>query len=173
MTDRGQKLLVLTQAEPDARLTQLRQESRARWGIETLVVGGDAFSFIEIIKRLQAGACVALLIDRPMPQTGVTVELCGQPFAASIAAAELARASGCAILPVYIVREEGNYTARMLAEIPYDRAAIGNRAARVELTQQIIRALEPAIRQHADQWYHFVPVWPTREKLQTPTSKLQ
>jgi len=173
MIERGHKLLVLTQAEPDERLTQLRQESRARWGIETLVVGEDAFSFIEIIKRLQAGATVALLIDRPLAQTGVTVELCGQPFQASIAAAELARASGCAILPVYIVREEGNYTARMLAEIPYDRAAIGNRAARIQLTQEIVRALEPAIRQHADQWYHFVPVWPTREKLQTPTSNPQ
>lgn len=159
MIERGQKLLVLTQAEPDARLTQLRQESRARWGIETLVVGADAFSFIEIIKRLQEGASVALLVDRPAPQTGVTVELCGQPFQASIAAAELARASGCAIVPVYLVREGRDYTARMLPEVRYDRAAIGNRAARIQLTQEIMRALEPAIRQHAAQWYHFVPVW--------------
>jgi uncharacterized protein len=173
LIERGQKLLVLTQAEPDERLTRLRQESRARWGIETLVVGGDAFGFIETIKRLQSGACVALLVDRPPAQTGVTVELCGQPFQASIAAAELARASGCAIIPVYIVREEGSYAARMLAEVPYDRAAIGNRAARIQLTQEIVRALEPVIRQHADQWFHFVPVWKTQEKLQAPTSKLQ
>jgi hypothetical protein len=64
---------VLTQPEPDARLTELRQASRARWGVETLVVGEDAFAFIEIIKRLQEGATVALLVDRPPAPTAVTV----------------------------------------------------------------------------------------------------
>jgi lauroyl/myristoyl acyltransferase len=23
-----------------------------------------------------------------------------------------------------------------------------------------MRAFEPAIRQHPDQWFHFVPIWP-------------
>ena len=159
LTERGHKLLVLTQAEPDPELTRIRQESRARWGIETLVVGEDMFSFIEIIKRLQAGANVALLIDRPPEVSGVTVEFCGKPFQASIAAAELARASGCALLPVFMVLQRGTYYAQILPEISYDRASLGNRAARTQLTQEIMRALEPAIRQHPEQWFHFVPVW--------------
>jgi predicted exporter/lauroyl/myristoyl acyltransferase len=157
---RGHKLLVLTQPEPDEGLTKLRQASRARWGVETLVVGEDAFAFIEIIKRLQAGATVALLLDRPPPSTAVTVELFGRPFSASIAAAELARASGCALLPTYVVRQSGGYSASLLPEITYDRATLGNRAARINLTQEILRAFEPAIREYATQWYHFVPVWP-------------
>lgn len=62
----GCKLLVLTQPEPDDQLTAIREASRAHWGIETLVVGQkDAFAFVEIIKRLQEGATVALLIDQP------------------------------------------------------------------------------------------------------------
>jgi KDO2-lipid IV(A) lauroyltransferase len=175
----GIPLLVLTQAEPDARLTQIRQASRARRGIETLVVGEDAFAFVEIIKRLQAGATVALLVDRPPPATAVEVELFGRPFHASIAAAELARASGCAIVPAYIVRQQGRYESAILPEIPYDRAAIGDRASRIRLTQQILRAFEPVIRQHVEQWYHFVPLWPveakhqTQEKHQTPNIKHQ
>ncbi len=160
MTRHGCKLLVLTQAEPDPRLTAMRQASRERWGVETLVVGEDAFAFIEIIKRLQQGATVALLVDRPPAPTGVTVELFGKKFSASIAAAELARASGCAIVPTFIVREADGYRAQILPEIPYDRATIGNRQARIALTQEILRAFEPAIRQHATQWFHFVPVWP-------------
>jgi len=165
----GIPLLVLTQPEPEARLTELRQAARARHGIETLVVGEDAFAFVEIIKRLQAGATVALLVDRPPAATAVTVELFGRPFQASIAPAELARASGCAIVPAIVVRNETGYTADILPEIHYERAAIGDRAARVKLTQEILRALEPVIRQHVDQWYHFVPVWPTKEKLQAST----
>jgi KDO2-lipid IV(A) lauroyltransferase len=156
----GFELLVLTQPEPEQGLTKLRQTSRARRGVETLVVGEDAFAFIEIIKRLQAGASVALLVDRPPPPTAVTVELFGRPFCASIAAAELARASGCALLPTYVVRNAGGYSASLLPEVTYDRAALGNRAARIKLTQEIMRAFEPAIRQHATQWFHFVPIWP-------------
>lgn len=157
------KLLVLTQDEPDPRLTAMRQASRARWGVETVVVGKDAFAIVEIIKRLQAGATVALLVDRPPAPTAVDVELFGQKFAASIAAAELARASGCAIVPTFIVREPNGYRAQILPEIAYDRAQIGNRAERVRLTQEILRAFEPAIRQYAAQWYHFVPIWPEKK----------
>ena len=159
LAKRGFKLLVLTQSEPGRGFTELRQASRAQRGIETLVVGEDAFAFVEIIKRLQDGATVALLIDRPPLPTGVTVELFGQPFQASLAAAELARASGCAMLPVCIVRQPRGYAAHILPEIDYDRAALGDREARLQLTQKILRAFEPAIRQHVEQWYHFVPVW--------------
>lgn len=158
------KLLVLTQDEPDPRLTAMRQASRARWGVETVVVGNDPFAIVEIIKRLQAGATVALLVDRPPAPTAVNVQLFGRNFSASIAAAELARASGCAIVPTFIVREPGGYRAQILPEIHYDRAQIGNRAERIRLTQEILRAFEPAIRQYAAQWYHFVPIWPEKRR---------
>ena len=88
------------------------------------------------------------------------VELFGQPFRASVAAAELARASGCALIGVTIVRKRDGYAGEVLPEFEYDRRALGNREARRELTQQILRAFEPEIREHLDQWYHFVPIWP-------------
>ena len=163
----GYKLLVLTQPEPGG-LTELRRASRARWGIETLVVGNDGFAFVEIIKRLQAGEIVALLMDRPPPAGAVEVELFGRPFMASIAAAELARASGCALLGVTIVRAGGGYTARVLPEITYDRRALGSREARRELTGKIVRAFEPEIREHLDQWFHFVPIWPRQPGAARP-----
>jgi len=165
LIERGYKLLVLTQPEPDERLTELRQNSRTQRGVETLVVGNhDAFAFVEIIKRLQAGAIVALLVDRPPAHTAVNVKLFGKDFPASIAAAELARASGCAILPCSIIRGRDGYRAQILPEVIYDRAVIGHREERIQLTQQILRAFELVIRENAAQWYHFVPVWP-EEKL--------
>ena len=162
LTQRGVKLLVLTQAEPGDGFTELRQQSRERWGIETLVVGRDAFAFVEVIKRLQEGACVALLMDRPPAGTGVEVELLGEPFSASISAAELARATGCVILPTAIVRGENSYAAHILPEMTYQRAELNNREARQKFTQQIIRAFEPLLKQYPDQWYHFVSIWPSR-----------
>ena len=159
LAQQGVRLLVLTQAEPGAGFTEMRQQARARWGIETLVVGQDAFAFVEIIKRLQEGAVVALLVDRPPPPSGVTVEFFGRPFQASIAPAELARASGCAVVPVYVVAEGGGYSAHVLPEVVYDRRALGNRETRRQFAGEILRAFEPVVRQYADQWYHFVPMW--------------
>ena len=78
----GCKLVVLTQPEPDPRLTEMRQNSRARLrgDRQTLVVGEDMFAFVEIIRRLQEGATVALLVDRPPAPTAVNVELFSKPF---------------------------------------------------------------------------------------------
>jgi lauroyl/myristoyl acyltransferase len=109
---------------------------------------------------LEAGATVALLVDRPPAASATRVQLFGKPFAASIAAAELARASGCALLPVCLPRTGKGYGAHILPEIPYERASLRSPEARQRLNQQIMHRFEPVIRQHLDQWYHFVPIWP-------------
>jgi predicted RND superfamily exporter protein len=156
----GIPLTVLTQAEPDDGLTDLRIALRRRCGVETLIIGQDSFAFVEVIKRLQAGAALAISLDRPPAKSGVPVELFGHPFEAPLAAAELARASGCALIGVTIVRRRAGYAVKVLPEFAYDRKALGNREVRRELTQQILRAFEPQIRQDIDQWYQFVPIWP-------------
>jgi len=160
LTERGVRLQVITGPEPQAQLTLLRQSARARWGIETLALGDSPFAAVEIIRRLEANNVVALLMDRPPRATAVPVTLFGRTFEASISAAELARASGCAVLPVYLPRLGRGYRAHILPGIPYDRPALRGRAARLDLTQRIMQGFEPAIRLHLNQWYHFVPIWP-------------
>ena len=156
----GIRLTILTQAEPDDGLTDLRKAARARYGVDTLIIGEDSFAFVEVIKQLQAGADLAVSLDRPPDRGGVPVEFFGHPFEASLAAAELARASGCALVGVTIVRRPEGYAVKVLPEFVYDRKALGNREARRELTQQILRAFEPEIRKDVDQWYQFTPIWP-------------
>ena len=166
---RGVTLQVITLAEPGKDFTELRQTSRARWNIETLVIRDDPFAFLEIIRRLEGGATVALLIDRPPAPTAEIVELFGRPFAASVAAAELARASGCIVLPVYVPRVGNKYEAHILPAVPYNRAALRDRVVRRQFTQEIVHLFEPLIQRHLDQWYHFVPVWP-QEPLKSTNS---
>lgn len=160
VTTLGIKFYAVTQAEPGSNFTEMRRQARAGWGIETIVVGEDPFSFIEIIRRLNEGAIVALLVDRPAMQSAATVKLFGRDFQASLAPAELARACGCAVLGGVIVEERGQYVARFLPEFEYNRRALGNREGRIQFTQQIIDAFAPSLRQYADQWYNFVPIWP-------------
>ncbi len=156
----GIRLTILTQAEPDDGLTEMRKAARARYGVDTLIIGEDSFAFVEVIKQLQAGADMAVSLDRPPERGGVPVEFFGKQFEASLAAAELARASGCALIGVTIVRRPEGFAVKVLPEFIYDRKNLGNRAARRELTQQILRAFEPEIRKDIEQWYQFTPIWP-------------
>ncbi len=160
LTHKGHRLLALSNPEPDPRLTELRRVARARWGVDTLIVGGDPFAFVEVIKRVNDGGVAALLLDRPAEKGAVEVELFGRPFLVSNAAADLARASGCAVVPAIIVRSGDGYAAQIMPAQAYDRAALGDRERRRLFTQEILRAFEPWLRQHPDQWYHFVPIWP-------------
>ena len=64
------------------------------------------------------------------------------------------------LLPVYLPRRGNAYDAHILPMIDYQRAVLRDRTARQQLTQQIVSTFEPIIRDHLDQWYHFVPVWP-------------
>lgn len=160
---RGVSLQVITQAEPQNSLTALRQASRRRWGIETLVIGENPFAFVEVIRRLEAGATIALLVDRPPAPSAITVKLFGHRFSASIAPAELARATGCALLPVCIPRGADGYSVEVYPEIIYDRLTIGTRESRANLTQDIMKQFEPVIRRHLAQWFHFVPLWKGEE----------
>lgn len=159
LTQRGIDLHVITLEEPGEAFTSFRKEARARWQVKTLVIGNDPFAFVQIIRLLESGATVAMLIDRPSPAGSIPVQFMGRSFPASVAAAELVRASGCALLPVFVVREGKSYAAHILPVIEYDRAALRDRGARQALTQKIMAAFTPAIREHPDQWYNFVPVW--------------
>ncbi len=159
LVQRGYPLHVITQAEPETELTRMRQAARARWGIETLVIGTNPFAYLEVVQKLKQGATVAMLVDRPARSGAIKIDWFGRPFQASLAAVELARASGAALLPIYIPRKDSGYAVCALPEIPYDPDALERREARLELARQILRAFEPVIRQYVNQWYHFIPVW--------------
>lgn len=163
LTGLGVTPMVLTAPEPGEGLTEARIEARRRLGVRTVVVGADPFALVPVIRHLQSGGVVALLIDRAPEAHSVETPFLGRPFRASLSAAELARASGAVVLPVYIVREGMEHRAHALPEVGYDRRSLGDRSAREELAGRILRAFEPAVRQFPDQWFHFVPAWVERE----------
>jgi uncharacterized protein len=159
LTERGENLLVLSNAEPGLGFTDLRRDARAQWGVETLIVGEDMFSFVEIIKRLRDGGNVALLMDRPDERNAISVSFFGRPFRTTAAVGELARATGCAIVPVVIVRDGGEHVLRILPQVAYDRSVLRSIQEREILTERVLKGFESVLRRYPEQWFQFIPVW--------------
>ena len=80
LAQRGVPLTIVTLEEPSTGLTRWRDEVRRRAGIKTIAVGpGREFAFVEMIKVLERGECVAMLVDRPYLGSGSPVTFFGQP----------------------------------------------------------------------------------------------
>jgi KDO2-lipid IV(A) lauroyltransferase len=159
---RGFPMSVVTLEEPTTELTQWRDAYRRRVGIHTNAVGpGHDFAIVELIRTLRSGGVVAMLVDRPYAGSGIPVELFGRTAEFSSAPALLWQHSGAAIIPAFVLRNEsGRYTAIAQAPLKFSRSS----EPRTDLatnTQLLATHFEHVISKHPEQWFNYVPIWPT------------
>ena len=164
LAQRGLPLAVVTLDEPTPELTRWRDAFRQRLGIRTIAVGpGREFAFVEMIQALRRNECVAMLVDRPYAGTGTPVRLFGHETEFSSAPALLAKHTGAAVLPAFVLRQPGGRYISV-AEPAVPMSATADLAAN---TQRIASAFEPSIRGHPAQWFHYVPIWSKNEAAQS------
>jgi lauroyl/myristoyl acyltransferase len=156
----GYRVTIATLPEPTDELTAWRAEWRARWGTETVPVGTDPFSSLQVIRAIESGRCMAMLADRPMVETAVPVDLPNGRMAFSTSPALLAWMTGCAILPVTVARGPGGrYRVTACAPIAVNRRSdLGRDGEIARCTTELARALIQEIQRDPLQWYQFVPV---------------
>jgi len=161
LAHRGLPMSVVTLEEPTAELTRWRDAFRLRAGIRTYAVGpGHNFAFVELIAALRRGEVVAMLVDRPYAGSGESVEFFGRRTKFSTAPALLWQHTGAAVVPAFVLRNEtGRYTAFADAPLPLALHA-ESRAGLAANTQIVATHFENIIRQHPDQWFNYVPIWP-------------
>jgi KDO2-lipid IV(A) lauroyltransferase len=161
LAQRGVPLTIVTLEEPSTGLTRWRDEARRRAGIKTVAVGpGREFAFVEMIKVLERGECVAMLVDRPYMGSGSPVTFFGQPVQFSSAPALLRQHTGAAVVPAFVVRHRyGRYLS--FAEPPVEMTSEPDkRTALIINTQRIATVFESVIRRYPDQWFNYVPAFP-------------
>ncbi len=160
----GFPIIALTRSESTPALTKWRAAYRARWGVETVEVGGtdDPFAFIDAVRHLEAGRFVAALVDRPDSPKATPVNLPGGTigFAGSILL--LAQARRCPVLPVTTARlADGTYRIEVHGPFFVERGGDGDRAGLLQRhSQHLADIFTPVIRCHPDQWSHFIPLTP-------------
>lgn len=157
-------LVVLSLPEPDPALNRWRADYRRRWGVETLEVGRDQFSFIGITRQLAQNKCVAMLVDRPLcSDDAILVDFPHGQVPFSTGPAWLSLLTGAPLVPTTIVATaSGKYA--VAAQPPLDLPGGGSdRAATVRaVTIELAARFRATICEHPDQWYQFVPLSPAR-----------
>ncbi len=161
LAQRGVPMTIVTLEEPSTGLTRWRDEARRRAGIKTIEVGaGREFAFVEMMKVLERGECVAMLVDRPYLGSGSPVTFFGQPVQFSSAPALLRQYTGAAVVPAFVVRHHyGRYLS--FAEPAVEMTSgTDKRTALAANTQRIASVFESVIRRYPDQWFNYVPAFP-------------
>jgi KDO2-lipid IV(A) lauroyltransferase len=158
LAQHGFSSVVLTYPEPNEALTHWRAEFRRRWKVETLEIGTDHFSFLQIADRLKRGCFVATLIDRPHPTDFTPVTLPNGRAGWSAGIFLLAAHLGVPVVPATMVRgPDGGYLAQVCPLIQVK--PLESRAQTLAFySQRVADAILPVLQRFPEQWYQFVPV---------------
>ena len=156
----GRKVTIATLPEPSDELTAWRAAWRRRWSTETIAVGTDPFSSLQVARAIEEGHCMAMLADRPIAERGVSFELPNGRTMLSSSPALLSWMTGCKILPVIVSRRsDGRY--RIIAKPAVEAQRVPHRQRDEEIarcTRELGSSLFEEIRRAPQQWYQFVPV---------------
>jgi len=150
---RGLALSTVMREFRPAFVNQVIVRTRERRGLQVFTPGRAARG---LLRGLRQGRFLALLADIPEGGPTVKVHFCNGPVLFSTGPAEMARRSGCPLLPAACFRE----TVRRYRIIVDAAVPLGGIA---EMTQTLADRLEALMVHAPEQWYPFNPVWTDEE----------
>lgn len=142
-----------------------------RRGDQEAVRRSGAQAVRRIYRVLAARGVVVIAIDRDLLGTGEPLPFCGRRASIPLGAVQIAAHTGAAILPVALLRRsDDTYVAKGFPPIRVERRVDRGEEERWA-ARQLLRVLEPELRENADQWHVLNPLFgaPMAE-LEPPTS---
>ncbi len=129
----------------------------------------------EILKMLKDNKLIGLLADQDIKNVdGVFVDFFGRPAYTPVGPVKIARASGCALVPGFLVRDPQNKYRHKIIIHPAIEIDRKNKDPQmlIEKTQEWTTLLEKHIRKYPDQWVWMHKRWKTTpEKLKSRREK--
>ena len=126
-----------------------------------------------VLRSLQQGGIVALVVDRPTHAQGegVAVRFFGAWTRVPAGAAHFALRTGAPVVAAGVWRTPANtYSGFVLPPLRFPAGGDGRAPARARdvaaVMQRIMADVETVIRSHPDQWYMFRRMWPERPQRQ-------
>jgi lauroyl/myristoyl acyltransferase len=153
-------LHVVAERFSDPRIDQMVEAQRNAMGMQVLWLEKSPR---QILRVLQQGGMVAILVDRPLPEgEGTPIDFFGRRCYVPGGVAQLAMLSGAAIFPGFAYYDKAfspTYHTKVLPHFFATRT--GDREAdTIATTQRIYDSLASVIRPRPAQWSMFRPFWP-------------
>ncbi len=147
----GYEFSVVIRMPREPRFAALQSEYFARAGIKIIPARPSRDSVPRIIGALRRNE-VVLVVPDEFKTTGVAVDFLGRQVPAPRGPITIARRTGAAVLPVFMVRDRGNrLTLHVEPEIRF--AHTGDREADLRANARLfVREIEKMVRRHPDQW---------------------
>ena len=160
---KGIPINVITAQDEIKGVAEIRENSRKTRNIKTITIKKDSLFFIDIVNALLGNEIVAMLIDRYEGQRGVKVDFFGKPTFFPIGPVQLAKSTGAAIIPAFIVSDDqGKYTA--IADSIVEMEFTDNTEEDIRKnTEKLVRIFEQYILKYSDQWYNFTNLWKKKD----------
>ena len=140
-------------------MNDLVQGSRIRLGMN--IIGGDRLG-PGVFRALRRGEMLALLVDVTTEDEGIRVDFLGAPALVSPAAARIALRTNAWVVPAIVLRgpDDDLHIRPIVDTTLRDFAPTGDEATDTRaLTERIMKALEPEIVRHPEQWFIFRHMW--------------
>jgi len=132
---------------------------RTRFGGKLIPLKRSMFA---ILKSLGRGEMVVLLMDQNVDwYEGVFVDFMGHRACTNKGLALIALKTKAPVIPAFLVREKGGFTAKFLPEIPLKMTGDTTRDVE-DNTRQYNQVIESFLRQYPDQWFWLHQRWKTR-----------
>lgn len=130
--------------------------SRTQKGVNIIPFG---HAFMRCLSLLKEGKIVALVGDRDFSEKGIMLDFFGKPTVFTRGPAALSLASGCPIVPVFIVREK-NDKFTLVFERAIEFSETGEREKDIkDLTERFKNVIENYVKRYPEQWFMFKRFW--------------
>ncbi len=157
----------------DARVVKLFFNIGRHLGIDLIPTSPSYASVRQSLKWLRKNKVLCIQADRDSPQ-GVFVDFFGYPAATPIGPVVLAKRTGAAILPMFVVRKVDN-RHRIIFGPPVELEVTGNKEKDILVNSaKFTKIIESYVRKYPEQWLWTYKRWKTvPQRTQKETQRTQ
>lgn len=151
----GLRLVIVMQAEPDAKAMKLHDHAREVAGVSVAHVGDDPLASLPLLRHLRDGGVVALQLDRAAPGMRTRkVRLLEEDAEIPEGPLRLAQVSGAPLVAVFCARTGfRDYLIEAYPAVHLDRRATDADLDRI--AQGLADRIGAFLRAHPTQWFNF------------------
>jgi KDO2-lipid IV(A) lauroyltransferase len=148
----GYRISIAIRDFKDPVQSRIYRGCRRLINLKSILIKPSSHFLRDVLRLLKRNGIICLIADENKRHGGVFVDFFGHSAATATGPAHLAIKTGVPIVPVLMVRDNGN-TQRVVVEAPLDFEPSGNRKRDIRMiTSGFTKTIESYVRRYPGQW---------------------